>query len=108
MEEGSISAQSQQTHLSHVPYGLLRSLAVSYAERGTGLAKLLVTEVENHARRQRLLAIYLLTTTASEFFLKLGYDVVSRDVVPNEIRRTSQFVSICPDDAVVMMKLLGD
>ena len=93
---------------SHGPYGLLRSLAVSHAERGQGLGKVLVAEVEDYARRQRLQAIYLLTTTAPEFFLKLGYEVVTRDVVPGEIRQTSEFASICPDDAVVMMKPLDE
>ena len=92
----------------YLPYGLLRSVAVSAAARGTGVGKMLVGEIEGLARLRRLNALYLLTTTAPDFFCRLGYSEVNRGTVPEEIKRSSEFASVCPDDAIVMVKNLRD
>ena len=93
----------------HRPYGLLRSLAVSEDARQRGLGADMVAEIERLASELGLYAIYLLTTTAADFFRRLGYSEKKRISVPMEIRQTSEFASICPDDAIVMWKpLKGD
>src|SRR5919198_5970916 len=48
--------------------GLLRSLAVDESTRGRGCGKRLVTEAELHAARNGVQSLYLLTTTAENFF----------------------------------------
>jgi len=85
-------------------YGLLRSLAVDDAVRGRGCGRALVAGVERHAAALGVEALYLLTETAERFFRRLGYDVVARGDVPDDIRRTREFSSLCPDSAVVMAK----
>lgn len=90
----------------HPPFGLLRSVAVASSARGKGYGQLLVAEIESIARRSQLKALYLLTTTAPEFFRRLGYQEVARNIVPEPIRQTSEFASLCPDDAMPMTKSL--
>ena len=87
--------------------GLLRSLAVDEPQRGTGLGKQLVEATEEHAREQGVRELYLLTTTAEEFFASLGYRPVPREKAPPAIRATRQFADLCPSSSAFMMKLLG-
>ena len=84
--------------------GLLRSLAVAESHRGQGLGVKLTSEIEVYARSRRIQALYLLTTTADQFFSKLGYLVTDRTRVPISIQATEEFKSICPASAACMMK----
>lgn len=88
----------------HPPYGLLRSLAIRRDARSRGLGKILVAAIEEKAKANTLEAMYLLTTTADDYFRALGYSAVSRCHVPQQIQQTAEFSSLCPDDAVVMVK----
>jgi len=87
-------------------FGLLRSLAVTPSLRGNGLGNRLVEQIEAYARSQQISALYLLTTTADQFFAKLDYQVVSRSSAPALLQGTAEFQSICPDSAVCMRKQL--
>ena len=86
--------------------GLLRSLVVDPDYRGRGLGRLLVSELEAHARRSGISELWLLTIDADRFFLGLGYRVRNRGQVPDVIRRTTEFSLLCPDDAILMNKRL--
>lgn len=86
--------------------GLLRSLAVSPSHRRKGIASQLVRQAEERARSCGVVALYLLTMTAEEFFAKRGYQRVNRSGVPEEIKGTAEFRSLCPASAVCMMKSL--
>lgn len=87
--------------------GLLRSLVVAPAERGTGLGKRLVAHLEDQARRDGLTDLWLLTTTAEPFFRTLGFHTVSRTEAPEEIRGTTEFRDVCPDSAICMRRDLS-
>lgn len=86
--------------------GLLRSLAVAPEHRGSGLGQALVEHAEAWASRRELEAIYLLTTTASGFFVRLGYQEISRAETPAAIRASAEFSELCPSTAIVMRKEL--
>jgi len=86
--------------------GLLRSVVVAAEHRGTGLGRRLVDAVMQLARTKQLPAVYLLTTTAANYFPKLGFVEVSRDRVPDGVRQSVEFVSACPASAAVLMKRL--
>jgi amino-acid N-acetyltransferase len=88
------------------PYGLLRSLAVRDDARGDGCGTALVHAAEQMAGARGLLELYLLTETAETFFRRLGFRKVEREHVPEAIRRTQEFSSICPDSAVIMAKAM--
>ncbi len=90
----------------HAPYGLLRSLAVSSQARSLGCGQALVEALETRARNLGLSALYLLTTTAEQFFARRGYACVERADVPPQIQATREFASLCPASATVMRKVL--
>lgn len=90
----------------HGGEALLRSLVVDPQARGRGCATALVARAERHAREQGARRIYLLTTTAADFFARLGYKRVERNGAPESIRATSEFSSLCPVTSVLMMKEL--
>ena len=85
---------------------LLRSLVVASPTRGTGLGSRLIEHAEEHARAQGAYSIYLLTTTAAEFFARRGYRRADRAAAPDSIRTTREFRDLCPASAVFMHKVL--
>ena len=87
--------------------GLLRSVAVDEAHRGTGLGKELVEAMEEHARKQGVQELYLLTETAEGFFAGLGYRKLSREDAPPGIAGTAQFAELCPASSCFMVKRIA-
>lgn len=85
---------------------LLRSLAVTESHRNRGAASELVERILAYARLRRVEQIFLLTTTAHDFFAKRGFEIVQRSSAPNAIAATDQFRSLCPSEASCMRKLL--
>src|SRR5215216_6095009 len=83
-------------------YGLLRSTAVDPAWRGRGVARQLVDRIIAEAESRGTRGLYLLTTTAEEYFPAFGFKVTTRDRVPDEVRATSEFRTVCCASATVM------
>ena len=88
--------------------GLLRSLVVDPAVRHQGLGRLLVDAIEERARNCGVVTMYLLTTTAEDYFPSMGYDRVERSDAPPGIRRTAEFSQLCPDSAVCLARNLAE
>lgn len=88
-------------------FALLRSLAVQAQFRRQGIASLLTKQAEEYARSCEVEAIYMLTTTAEDFFAKRGYYRVNRDTVPAVVQETAEFRSLCSSAAVCMYKCLN-
>ena len=89
------------------PYGsagLLRSVVVEESSRGRGYGAALCGALEARARENGLETLYLLTTTASGFFRRIGYEAVDREHVPSSVRRTTEFTDLCPASATCMRK----
>ncbi len=86
--------------------GLLRSLVVDSVCREQGLGIKLCEQIFTYAQEKSVKELYLLTTTAVDFFPKLGFSVIDRDRVPRAIQATEEFASICPSTAVCMVKTL--
>ena len=89
------------------PQALMRSLAVRPDCRGQGLGQALVAHAEAVAAASGVDTVYLLTTTAEAFFLRLGYAPAVRAAAPAAIRRTSQFAGLCPASSTFMVKPLA-
>ena len=85
---------------------LLRSLAVNDAYKGMGVGKHLLGYFLDYCKKNGFQVIYLLTTTADQYFLKYDFIRVDREDVPESIQTTSQFKDICPSTAVVMKRVL--
>ena len=86
--------------------GLLRSVAIAPEQRQHGLGQALVHACEERARSQGVQALYLLTTTAAEFFARRGYRTTGRKQAPAPIQATREFSTLCPGTAVCMVKPL--
>ena len=82
--------------------GLLRSVAVSARYRGRRWGRRVVARLILQARALGLTDLYLLTTTAVDFFVALGFRQLARDSAPPLIRRTRQFTGLCPASATLM------
>jgi amino-acid N-acetyltransferase len=54
------------------------------------------------ARARGVRSVYLLTTTAEQFFPRFGFKPVPRADVPAGVQQSVEFQSACPSTAVAM------
>ena len=92
---------------AHGADALLRSVVTLPPLRRRGIGQAIVRALEAEAIVMKCSAVWLLTTTAREFFGRLGYTAVDRAGVPGPIRATAQFSALCPDSATAMVKRLA-
>jgi amino-acid N-acetyltransferase len=85
---------------------LLRSLVTLPPVRSRGIGGAMVAALEFEAKLRGCRSIWLLTTSATDFFSRLGYAPCERAVVPEAIRGTQEFSSLCPAGADVLVKRL--
>lgn len=81
---------------------LLRSVAVSTSLRGTGLGKNMTKAILQRARDTGVTRVFLLTETAGEFFPRFGFRPVARDMIPEPVKTSVEFVTVCPETALAM------
>lgn len=87
--------------------GLLRSLAVRPSTRGRGIGNLLVEALFERAREKGVGALYLLTTTAEDYFPRFGFEVIAREDADPRLDASEEFRGACPDSAICMMRHLS-
>jgi len=85
---------------------LLRSLSVSEEKRNEGIGMKLVEFIEDYVKKQGVQTIFMLTTTAADFFSKQGYEAVDRNSAPLFIKNTEEYSMLCSSSAVLMKKEL--
>jgi amino-acid N-acetyltransferase len=83
---------------------LLRSLSVSEEKRKSGIGAELVEFIEGYVQKQGVQRIYLLTTTAADFFSKRGYTIIDRNNIPEFIKNTKEYSTICSSSSTLMKK----
>jgi N-acetylglutamate synthase-like GNAT family acetyltransferase len=89
-------------------HALLRSVAVDPAWRSRGLGRALVGRAIALAEQRGARALYLLTTTAEQYFPSFGFAPTSREAVPEDVRATAEFQGACPASATVMVRATAD
>jgi len=82
--------------------GLLRGVAVDPDYRGEGIGGLLVAGAQDLARKLKLDALYLLTTTAAAYFRRQGFQDLAREKAPPAVRESWEFRSGCPSSSALM------
>jgi len=82
---------------------LFRSLAVKPLYRNMQIALTLTEKVLEMGQDQGISEFFLLTTTADSYFEKLGWNIIERSKVPDDIQSTNEFSSICPSTATCMI-----
>ena len=85
---------------------LLRSLAVGTSFQRRGFGHELVARLEREAQNEGIEQLALLTETAEPFFRAVGYEAIDRRLVPEKIKQSAEFQSLCPASAICMRKLL--
>ena len=86
----------------HGDVALLRSVAVASAARGQGLAESMVGVLIDQARRRGIHELFLLTTTAADYFTRFGFTRMARDAAPRALAASAEFQGACPASAVLM------
>ena len=90
----------------HGTNGLLRSVVIEQAARGHGFGTALCDSLETTASAGGIETLYLLTTTAVNFFAARGYGEIERTDAPARIQQTTEFDELCPTTAICMKKIL--
>jgi amino-acid N-acetyltransferase len=83
---------------------LLRSAAVEESWRGSGVGRALVDRALALTREKGIQDVFLLTTTAEDYFPRFGFACIARDSVPEGIQASAEFQGACPSSAVVMCR----
>jgi amino-acid N-acetyltransferase len=85
---------------------LLRSAAVRKDLQGRGIGRALVHALLDRAERDGVEAVYLLTTTADDYFTEFGFETVERNALPAELSASRELQGACPASATAMLKAL--
>ncbi len=85
---------------------LLRSVVVRDDLRTMGLGRRIVERLV-HEADCRGVALFLLTTTADNWFPRFGFERVERTAVPTAIGETWEFKTGCAQTAVAMVRAKG-
>ncbi len=86
---------------------LMRSVAVAPDLQGHGLGRQLTDAVLKTARDLGVPAVYLLTTTAEQYFPKFGFERIERHQVPASVQTSVEFTFACCSSATIMRKSLS-
>ena len=91
----------------HDETALLRSLAVDPERRGEGLGWMLAEMVQLRVRQRGLTQVCLLTEHATDFFAeKFGFQPVARELLPEKIKNSSEYLRNPTERAVAMQLIL--
>jgi amino-acid N-acetyltransferase len=82
--------------------GLLRSAVVAHEWRGRGIGDLLTRDRLAWAEQSGLRELWLLTTTAAEYFPRFGFARADRASAPRAVQASREFAEACPASAVAM------
>ncbi|HHV79292.1 MAG TPA: GNAT family N-acetyltransferase [Firmicutes bacterium] len=90
----------------HGDQALLRSLVVCPECRSRGVGEALVKACIQKAKDNRCRELYLLTTTAADYFTRFGFERLDRSLVSGRVLESGEFKHVCPCTATVMLKRL--
>jgi amino-acid N-acetyltransferase len=86
---------------------LLRSAVVSNEHRGSGVGRRLVEQILEYAEKDGIEELFLLTTTAEDYFPRFGFTRTTRSAVPPAVKASAEFRGACPDTALVMTRRIA-
>jgi amino-acid N-acetyltransferase len=89
---------------THGRDALLRSVVVDAQYRGEGIGRALLDGAYDLARRDGVARLYLLTTSAHDWFARAGFSDCPRDQAPQAIRGSWEFQQGCPTSAAFMSR----
>jgi amino-acid N-acetyltransferase len=87
---------------------LLRSAAVEQSWRGSGVGRALIDRALASTLERGIRDVFLLTTTAEDYFPRFGFACIARESVPDAVQASAEFQGACPSTAVVMRKTMRE
>src|SRR4030042_7184022 len=93
---------------NYSPYGLLRSFAVHPSYRKQAMGTTLLYHTIEQAEKLGIEFLYLLTDTAARYFEAREWIYVRRESVPEKVRLSEQFKSICSESTACMFLPIKD
>ncbi len=84
--------------------GQLRSMAVHWTSRNAGLGSRLYGRLLFEALQAGVRNLYVVTTTAADFFARQGYRNVKPADVPPGVARSEEYVTFVPGGGVIMAR----
>lgn len=91
----------------HGEDALLRSVAIAPGHQGEGLGQRLLARMLEEAAAQGVRTLYLLTTTAADYFGRLGFERLPIEAAPASLRASAEFQGACPANAIFMVRRLA-
>jgi amino-acid N-acetyltransferase len=82
--------------------GLLRSVAVADDLAARGLGTALLRALLRLAGERGIETVYLLTTTAADWFPRFGFTAVRREDLPRALGESAELRGACPGTAIAM------
>ena len=82
-------------------------MAVAPERRGEGLGQRLTAAALELAREHGVHDVYLLTTTAGDFFPRFGFTPIARNQMAPALAASEELRGACPASAVAMRARLG-
>jgi amino-acid N-acetyltransferase len=83
---------------------LLRSAAVEENWRRSGVGRALIDRALALTQERGIRDVFLLTTTAEDYFPRFGFACIARESAPDAVQASAEFQGACPSTAVVMRK----
>ncbi|NTX10539.1 GNAT family N-acetyltransferase [Myxococcus sp. CA056] len=83
---------------------LLRSVVIAPARKGQGLGAKLIHRLVQKAEAEGIGTVFLLTTTAEDYFPRFGFTRIERANLPPEFQASEELRGACPASAVVMRR----
>lgn len=86
---------------------LLRSIAVDPSRRSEGVAQKVIASLLDTVGSRGIRELYLLTTTAESYFVRLGFAKIQRDQAHGDLLQSREFQDACPATATCMRLVLS-
>lgn len=86
---------------------LLRSVAVAPPHRGRGLGRAVCGRLMASAKERNIRTLVLLTESAQDFFAQMGFEVVPRTTLPEQVNVSEELRGACPGTAIAMLRSLA-
>ncbi len=84
--------------------GLVRSMAVHWTRRNAGLGSRLLERLLFEAVLAGVRTLYVVTTTAEDFFAGHGFRKIAASAVPPELQASEEFTAFVPGGSTVMSR----
>jgi amino-acid N-acetyltransferase len=85
---------------------LLRSAAVVPQYQNKGIGNRLYNVLLSYAQQIGIKELILLTTTAKDYFLGKGFEVIDKESIHKRVFSSAEFKGACPLTAIAMRKIL--